>query len=73
MINTIGYVYKKTAHKELPIVEELDERDRKKLSFMLRKLEEEAESIEARDHRNGYCPRCHMLIPTGRTHCECED
>lgn len=67
----IGYVYNKRLHKNMPIVQ--DEATTRGLRFLLMKQAAEKDAQDRRDHRNGYCPHCHLLIPTGRTTCECQE
>lgn len=43
---------------------------KRKLMYALRKREEEAQMRHDREHRNGYCPHCHMLIPMSGV-CDC--
>lgn len=36
--------------------------------------EAEAHDAEKYEHRNGFCPKCGMLIPAGLDHCpDCEE
>lgn len=70
----IGFTYSKKLHKEVPITPPpLTDEERRRLKNLMRFLEHKADAEYARDHINGYCPHCHMLIPSGRTKCECQD
>jgi type IV secretory pathway VirD2 relaxase len=43
---------------------------KRKLMYAMRKREEEAQNKYNEEHRNGYCPHCHMLIPMSGK-CDC--
>lgn len=51
-------------------VDELNERKRK-LRFALRMQEREEREAYDREHANGYCPKCHCLLPLSGI-CNCE-
>ena len=43
---------------------------KRKITYVIRKQEELARQEYNLEHRNGYCPHCHMLIPLNGQ-CEC--
>lgn len=46
-----------------------DEKKRKALAMHFAQLERDAQKTF--DHKNGYCPHCHMLIPLNGV-CDCQ-
>lgn len=68
----IGYVYSKSLGRSVPIDwNDKTEDEHKRMARALRMREKEETEQYYKEHRNGYCPRCHMLIPMGKTKCEC--
>ena len=70
------YLNKRT-NKRIFFEEAIDEREqenrlmqKRKLMYALRKREEEEQARHNREHRNGYCPHCHTLIPMSGV-CDC--
>lgn len=51
-------------------VDELKERKRK-LMWLRHKQDEEAQRAYVEEHKNGYCPKCHCLLPLNGI-CDCE-
>jgi RNase P subunit RPR2 len=52
--------------------QEYDERQlqRRKLAYAMRMRDKETQERYDHEHKNGYCPICHMLIPRSGV-CDC--
>lgn len=68
MPNMIGFVQHKT-RGYIPVEDQYPERDKVQVARLLRYLDRKAAAKEAEEHRNGYCPHCHILLPTGTKKC----
>lgn len=70
-MNTFGMVYNKHKHCYEPIYVEKTKDEKAKIAFIMSMQDREAKEQYKLEHRNGYCPHCHMLIPLSGC-CDCQ-
>ena len=73
MHNVTWYSNHKSNHFRFSTDAEVDEmNDRKRrLRWLRRKQDQEAAEAYKLEHKNGYCPKCHCLLPLNGI-CDCE-
>ena len=71
-MNTFGMVYNKRKRCYEPIYVEKSAKERQQIATIISRQDAELKRQYKIDHTNGYCPRCHMLLPLNG-HCDCQN
>lgn len=70
-MNTFGVVYNKNKHCYEPIYVEKTAKERQRVAMIIARQDKELKEQYKIDHKNGYCPHCHMLLPLNGQ-CDCQ-
>lgn len=73
MKNVTWYNNNKSNHFRFSTDAEVDDMNnrKRKLSYIRRKQDQEANEAYRLEHSKGYCPKCHCLLPLSGI-CDCE-